>query len=289
MNTQIRDFVTRALVVFAGVFFGTTVGAAVVDNVGGITISHTTGDMDMASHPIHSLGDGTATADAVTLGQLTAFKTLTFEEDWLGSLAGKFQWASTATGTGAACTQVSTGQDATHIGIIQCSTGTTATGKSSLFSGAATFWVASNTTGAKRLNLLVQIPVLSVTGTQQYVAYAGCLDSATAAPGNGVYYRYDATSDLHWKACTASATVETCNNTTNTVTAGQWDNLQWDIANGTSNVTYTINGTSTGITNSTAWGACSPAVSIFSAIGTTAKTVLWDIVRYTDYFASSRG
>lgn len=49
-----------------------TVWGAVVDNAGGITISHTTGDMDMATHPIHSLGSATALTDAVNQAGLNA-------------------------------------------------------------------------------------------------------------------------------------------------------------------------------------------------------------------------
>lgn len=41
--------------------------AAVVDNAGNVTISHTTGDMDMNSHPIHTVGPPTVPTDVSDL------------------------------------------------------------------------------------------------------------------------------------------------------------------------------------------------------------------------------
>lgn len=67
MTRQAQLFVALLLLVFVcSLWLDFAARAAVVDNAGGITISHTTGDMDMATHPIHSAGNPASAQDVTT-------------------------------------------------------------------------------------------------------------------------------------------------------------------------------------------------------------------------------
>lgn len=244
-----------------------------------------------ASQQITGLSDGLLETDGVALGQIeNPFNTIQLTDDFNGSVAGKYQWTSSASGTGAAATVTVTGQDTTHAGVIQISTGTTAPGRAAHVPGGnLQFTFGSGS--AVRCEHLIQLPVLSTTGVQQYIYQVGLMDTVTGDQANGIYFEADIATDTHWRVCTASASTRTKTNTTVTIVAATWYRLTLLKAEGSTSWTFQIQGVDTGITNSTnlPTTALYPFDVIISSVGTTAKTALKDIVRHRQHFATPRG
>lgn len=248
---------------------------------------------------ITSLGSGTDPGDAINYNELlNPFKVAWLTEDFFAgaSTSATIQpFYGLVAGAGATVTTVTTGQDATHMGIWQCSTGTTATGRCAILTSSTANNIVVGTVGQMEWDWMVRLPALSTTGVQQYTYEVGLSDTAAATPAvNGSYFRYNATESTAWQFCTASGGSQTCTATSSTVTAGAWIRLGAIKAEGSLNWTGYVNGVTTGITNSTnvPSGAGAPLQTIawqLSTVGTTAKTSLHDAVRWKVHFATERG
>ena len=254
-----------------------------------------TADNSWGNFKITSLGDGTADQDAVTfreLGNTFRVYQLAYEFDAaLSTTSTPFQVAISGTGTSGAST--ATGQDGSHPGVGFCTTGSTATGRCGTLhvAGAGTPTLQFNSTGQADFDWFIRPEMLSTAGVQQFVIEAGLMTGLTEPAADGVYFRYDVAVDPHWQVCTANTSVRTCTATTATVTATQWDRLSARKAAGSVNWTFSINGTSTGITNSTniPTVALTPRVNIVSSVGTTSKSVLFDAFRLRVGYTTERG
>lgn len=248
-----------------------------------------------AGNKITSLGDGTADQDAVTFRELAnPFRVFQIAYDFdapLTSSTTPFQISISGAGSSGAST--ATGQDGSHPGVGFCTTGTTNTGRCGVLhhAGAALPTLQFTTTGQTDFDWLVRLEALSTAGVQQYVAEVGLLTGLTEPAADGVYFRYDVAVDPHWQVCTANTSVRTCTATTATVTATQWDRLSARKADGTANWTFSINGVSTGITNSTNLPAVAltPRANIVSSVGTTSKSLLFDAFRLRTSYNPERG
>ena len=213
-------------------------------------------------------------------------------DDWTtGALTGKYNWTSFASGAGAAATLVTTGQTNTHPGIVQVATGTTATGRATLLPPSNSLAFIAGSAGDLSIEWLAQIPTLSTTGVQQFIAITGLLQTTAAGDQtDAVYFEYDAATDTHWRVCTASGGTRTKQNTTVTVTAGQWYRLRAFKADGSTTWGFEIDGVDTGLTSSTNLPtiALIPGIKIDSSVGTTSKTMLADWMDLLDYFPTPR-
>jgi hypothetical protein len=129
--------------------------------------------------------------------------------EFLESSPANAGWTVTSSGAGAASATSTTGVDATEkcMGVVQSSSGTTATGRSSVMLDPA-----STLFGSAELRLIhrFQVDTLS-TVTEAFTAYHGFTDVAAAGDQvDGAYFRYtDVGASPNWKCVTRSNSTET--------------------------------------------------------------------------------
>jgi hypothetical protein len=188
-----------------------------------------------------------------------------------------------ASGTGAAASGI-TVPNAGRVGVIQFSTGTTATGRCAHTTNTVAFRLSG---GTYVYESDVYVPTLS-DGTNRYqllVGFMGLITAATQA--NAVCFLYDeggvstgAGASANWRALTANNSTRTYTDTTIAVAAATWVKLRIEINAAATEVVFKINGTTvaTHSTNiPTAAGremGCSAV--IIKSVGTTARTFRQD-------------
>jgi hypothetical protein len=183
-------------------------------------------------------------------------------------------WRASFAGTGAAINIVTTGQDSTHFGVVDCVSGTTATGQA-----VGSMSVGSVTFGAGQVfeqHWIVQIPTLS-DGTNTYAARWGWCDSASV-PTNGLYFEYLQTTSVNWRgvAMLASAPTVAAGGTAVPVANGAWIHLKttWD---GTT-ATFSVNGVVIGtLTTGMPTVAVARGFGLIKSVGLTSRDVLTDL------------
>lgn len=145
-------------------------------------------------------------------------------------------------GTGSGATSVAS-QDTIHMGLLNVHTGTTATGKGSVwnsgsgivFGGGAAIWES-----------VFQINQLS-SGTQTYTLRNGFGDSITAESTDGVFFRYtDSVNTGQWQCVARNNNVETVANTTVAAVAGSFHRFRIDVNDNATLATFSIDGTTVG-------------------------------------------
>lgn len=147
---------------------------------------------------------------------------------------------NTGAGSGAAAVA---SQDATHMGLLNIHTGTTATGKGSVWNSGSSI-VFGN--GLAIWESVFQINQLS-SGTQTYTLRNGFGDSITAESTDGVFFRYtDAVNSGQWQCVTRNNNVETVVNTTTAATAGGFHRFRIDINATATSAVFQIDGTTVG-------------------------------------------
>lgn len=259
-------------------------GSKVTPNFGAQALTAGTGsfggDVNFNGHKGTSIANGTAASDVAAFGQIpliasvlplqdaidavigsagqyadqnhvhplrTPASTFSYYEDWATGVAtagGSYGWANTPTGAGAATALTLTALDATHIGIVQLGTGTTATGKATIqnYVGTGGCLFTQSTVSETVHEWWVQLPALS-TAAEEYAFRTGIMDgSAAGDAANGIYFEYLRTTDTHWRIATAKASTRTKTNSTVTVTAGAWYRLTWQKAEGAASYDFYING-----------------------------------------------
>lgn len=163
---------------------------------------------------------------------------------------------------------VQTPWDATAIGVVRGNLGVAN-------NNTLRFDVGSNMvrlgSGAAIYNMRIQIPTLS-TGTDTYTIRAGLMNSLTAEPANGVYFRYtDGTNSGKFQCVTRASSTETA--TDSGITAATGTTYKFEIivnAAGTS-VEFKING-ATVATNTTNIPASSSSIGYGLGLIRTAGT-----------------
>lgn len=185
--------------------------------------------------------------------------------------------------------------DSAHPGIYQLDAGTTSTGVASV--QAAPTQDAQRIAGAGgafTFIAAVKVPTLS-DGTDTYVFRIGLCDVSTAGNDctDGVYFEYSQATDTHWRIKTAKATTRTATNTTNTVTAGQWDTLKILCNAGWTSCNFFVNGTETsGSPISTnipgTANATGIQVNLQKTVGTTSRGVQIDYLLFFQRLTTTR-
>ena len=108
---------------------------------------------------------------------------------------GAFPISNTSNGSNSNVTGVSAASG-DRMGVVACATGTTAAGRAYVGAAAAPMYNA----GLARMRSDVNVPTAS-DGVDTFLAYVGFVDSFTAEPTNGFYFRFDfATIAGNWQA-----------------------------------------------------------------------------------------
>lgn len=177
---------------------------------------------------------------------------------------------------------------ASHPGVRTLSTGATASVVVSLSTGNAIINHTLLDSDDWVFEAMVQIPTLSTTGVQEFSACIGFQNETTnATPNAGIFFQYLLNGgSTFWRFGGTGTNSVAVANSTVTVTAGTWCKLRMQKLGST--ITFYINGVSVG-TNATATTmACSPCFKISSTVGTTAKTMLVDYVKWGSQFSTAR-
>lgn len=210
--------------------------------------------------------------------RVTLFSDLTVSPATTG---GPFIISSSGTGAGVSGITVPNGG---RMGIIQFTTGTTATGRIAHTTNTVAIRLGG---GTYVYEVDVYIPTLS-DGTQRFTILGGYfanLSSPTQA--NAVCFLYDeggvatgAGASGNWRALTANNSTRTYTDTTIAVVAATWVKLRIEVNADATEVVFKINGT-TVATHSTniptaAGREMGCATGIIKSIGTTARTMWLD-------------
>lgn len=252
-------------------------------------------DTIIVDAPIDVTGSFYGTSSvAMTASYVPCYAIDAFETSQIGTSAGGIiivehflspttalisSFASTNSGTSAAVTIVS-GQKG-HPGIIQQSTGTTATGRSSTISHASCVLFGS---GTYTYETCIQIPTLSIA-SQRFTVYAGFGDNSSGGDMvDGAYFQYSDAASTFWQLKTSTNSVRTTSTTNVTVNAGSWYKLKVIVTNNTSAEFY-INDSFVGTIATNIPSATGQETGIIikteKSIGTTARTTLIDFVKVT--------
>lgn len=213
-----------------------------------------------------------------------------YSEDWISpAVTGRLGWTSTVSGTGAAHSLVTTNQAANQAGIVQFTTGTTATGRAALALGATSKFFGG---GVATFEKMVYIPTLS-TGTEEFNLRLGFGDLVTGADMvDGIYFEYNRPTSVNWLMKTANNSTRTSTATSVAVAAGVWIKLKIVVNAGGTNVDFYINGTLAGsiTTNipTTVARVSAPTLIMTKSVGTTARTMLLDYFWFQQVFTTPR-
>ena len=132
--------------------------------------------------------------------------------------------------------------DANHPNVLECSTGTTATGGFTLAKGSSLPTTGYVLSGGEVVDWLVNIPVLSgavATFRQSW----GIFDAAgTSAIGNGVFVTLDSNTDTHWAVESCKASTCTGPTASTTVATTGWHHISIVVNAGATSVAYYVDG-----------------------------------------------
>lgn len=193
-------------------------------------------------------------------------------------------------GAGAAVTQLAnTASLGNNWGVVNMSTGTTATGRSAMAETETGILYFDD--GSVRYETRVYIPILS-TAIQRFILRLGFNNSLTTDGTNGVYFRYsDNINGGNWQYVARNGGVESVVNSGIIVAAGQWYKLGLTIAPGGIAVDFDINGVIPAgqiTTNIPTTGATRMCTGIYKSIGATARTAYLDYIQIYKIFSSQR-
>ncbi|HWQ34327.1 MAG TPA: hypothetical protein VNQ79_15875 [Blastocatellia bacterium] len=205
-------------------------------------------------------------------------------DDFLNAATGSVL-AAAQSGTGAGA---SVGQsDASHPGLLTLSTGTTATGRAGVLSGASIIRFGG---GLITLEILLNIAALS-NATDRYIIRAGLIDSISADAVDGAYFEYDESTSPNWRTCTASNSTRTKTNSSQAVQTG-WHKLRLDVYSDGSGVDYYYDGSylrsETTSIPTAAGRETGIGIWIAKSVGITARTVDVDYVHLRQTFGATR-
>lgn len=203
---------------------------------------------------------------------------------------GELGWNNTVNGAAAACIAATAPvNSATHPGQLNCSTGTTATGRSAIHTSVVGLELGG---GDIVYSTSVYIPTLSTVG-EAFVTYFGLADNSAAGNAtDGVYFLHDQTN-ANWRIVTANAGTRTTSDSGVAVVGATWVRLGITINAAGTSARFYINGTETSnspiSTNLPAAGALFGLLAkIEKTNGTTARTINIDYVRMVQAFSTAR-
>lgn len=214
---------------------------------------------------------------------------ITINEDWLsGTVAGNGAWTASVAGTSATITALAS---AGRYGIIQATTGTTATGRASIVQSTLVSEFI-NGDGESTIQWCVQVPVLS-TALQEFTVRVGFGDVVAAGDFvDGMYFEYNRALSVNWTAVTAANSVRTRVASTVAVTAGGYVWLKAVTNAAGTSVEFFINDVSVAtITTNIPVGvarAFVPICKLEKSVGTTASLLRIDACYVDKYFNTIR-
>jgi hypothetical protein len=197
--------------------------------------------------------------------------------------------SQTVTGTGAA-SSAGTG-DRNHPGVVQLSTGTTATGRCGMMAMGALAAVRLGG-GRLRVGIALKIDVLSVLA-ERYILRLGLGDLNTGEPTDGVYFRYsDTLSAGDWEGVCRANGVETVLDTNTPANTG-WHYFEFEVNAAGTSVEFFIDGVSKGTISTNIPIAAGRETTLMPAnviksLGTTARTFQLDSYSYIFEFDTAR-
>jgi len=212
-------------------------------------------------------------------------------EDWINlGVAGRLGWSVSNSGAGSSSQISNAAADASHLGIVESDTGSTAAGRSTLYLGVDGI-VTPAAGGIIVAETAVRFPTLS-TVAQEYVSRFLFGDSLVAADHtDGVYFEYDrAASGDVWRCKTAAGGVRTTTATAVAIVAGTWYRLRALITS--TQVLFFVDDVlvATHITNIPTGSAqrYAPNLRIQKTAGTTTRTHLIDYFQMRSVTAQVR-
>lgn len=211
-------------------------------------------------------------------------------EDWVSlGAAGNLGWSTAGVGAGTSSQINNATADASHDGILESDTGSTATGVSVAYLGVDGI-VTPAAGGLIVAEAAVRFPVLSVAA-QEYVSRFLLGDSLVAADHtDGIYFEYDRSlSGDVWRCKTAAGGVRTATATAAAIAAGTWYRLRVLITS--TQVLFYVDGTlvATHVTNiPTGAQRYAPNLRIQKTVGTTLRTHLVDYFQMRLVTAATR-
>jgi hypothetical protein len=214
-------------------------------------------------------------------------------DDFLGPFSAtvsKMGWAFTVTGTGATVTKVTEFSQAQ--GLVQLSTGTTASGNATIYLGAANACQAwgCNSSGAgtgiaPEFICLLKVPTLDDLSNTFFIIAGITTDFTTVAstkPSSGIYFEYDrAVGGLNWNVIVKSAGTENARLDTGAAVTNTYTFLWLKVTDSNGGVTARVLGSGSVVTSSAAWQNAStygPIVHIKKKALLVARTVLVDLI-----------
>lgn len=227
----------------------------------------------------------TRTNNTISVEHQTPTTAFELFDDWVSTGGvGNQGWTVTVTGTGAAVTNYNgtapnaNAFDSSRVGIMQMTTGTTATGVADLNLGVASLFASG---GAITMECTIFLDTLS-NATNRYAVTLGLGDVLTsAAYVDGLWFSYR--DDLvagQWAANISQNSTITTLATNVTVAAQTWYRLRIDINADGSSATFYVNANATtpAATNmpKTSARLFAPNIKITKSVGTVAKTMELD-------------
>lgn len=163
--------------------------------------------------------------------------------------------------------------DKDHGGVVQITTGASATGWCCFTTQANALRFSSVATEITVWESVIRTDVLS-TATQEYVVYFGIGDNvgANTEPANGAYFKYVRTTSVNYQICTASAGTRTLTTTSTAVPASTFVRFKI-IVEGNSLASFYINDVlvGTSATNIPTASSLACFIKIVKTVGTTAR------------------
>lgn len=220
------------------------------------------------------------TAIGADIKALLAGPTEIARREW--SLLDDFQgeqqsvWAQAVSGTAAAVGSVGA-TDATSCGVIQLTTGSTATGRAclrTLQNSAFRLGLGKATYTAR-----FRLPILS-DATNRFAVRLGFGDTDGGDMVDGVYFEYDDSASANWRCKTASASTRTTTTTAVAVAVATWYRLEIEVNADGTEVKFYIDGTlvATHTANIPVGSGRDTGVGFWTvkSVGTTARVVQAD-------------
>ncbi|MGH6960309.1 MAG: hypothetical protein ACREE7_07500, partial [Dongiaceae bacterium] len=161
-----------------------------------------------------------------------------FINDLSTTANGEISESNAGTGAG---TAVLNQVNANQVGLVQSSTGTTATGRATVQTASAMMVAGA---GAMCFELNGRVTMLS-DAVNEFTLRIGFFDNAGSDAADGIYFEYDRTQSTNWRLCAASNSTRTKTNSS-TAAGTVFDTLRIDVnAAGTSDE-FLLNGVSLG-------------------------------------------
>jgi hypothetical protein len=204
-----------------------------------------------------------------------------------------------ATNSGSSAASSATATDATNRpGLVRATTGTTATGRTAVATGATSFRLGG---GAWVYEAFLNPTTLS-SGTERYQLAVGFIDTYNAANQvDGVYFLYDeggvstgSTAAAYWQTVTTSNSARAFNTslTQSTVNAATWVKLRIELNASATEASFYINDNlvATHTTNipTAAGRELGFGYLLIKSVGTTARTVDFDYLNVENEFTTQR-